>query len=98
MLTRCCWCRFLIRRERGGPVVFRVEPTYRDDWLVIPPEAYTPLHAHYSGDEWPMYAYDSLYNHFQIEKYAGEFASQRILASSPFSIPHFHSRLSVLTD
>ena len=50
---------------------YRVEPTYRDDWLVIPPEAYT--HEARSIHAWPMLAFDCLYNHFQIEKFAGAF-------------------------
>lgn len=68
--------RYLIRRERGGPVVYRVELMHTDDWLVIPPEAYTHDHPAYIGS--PMLAHDCLYNHFQIEKFTGEHALLRL--------------------
>ena len=60
-----------MRRERGGPFYYRTEPMFRDDWFVIPPEAYTDELPSSIGT--PMYAHDSLYNHFQTEKYTGEF-------------------------
>ncbi|EKM54901.1 uncharacterized protein PHACADRAFT_259066 [Phanerochaete carnosa HHB-10118-sp] len=60
--------KFLVRRERGGPVHYRTEPMYHDDWFVLPPEAYTDADpAHIAS---PMLAHDCLYNHFQTEKYA----------------------------
>lgn len=49
---------------------YRTEPMYRDDWLVIPPEAFTHEHPTQLGS--PMYAFDCLYNHFQVEKFSGE--------------------------
>ncbi|KIP02588.1 hypothetical protein PHLGIDRAFT_287083 [Phlebiopsis gigantea 11061_1 CR5-6] len=59
--------RFLMRRERGGPVVYRTEPMFADDWFVLPVEAFSDAYAPSVG--FPMHAHDMLYNHFQVEKY-----------------------------
>ncbi len=65
--------RFLIRREPGGPIMYRTEPMHVQDWFVIPPESFT-------SEDWsehgPMVAFDCLYNHFQAEKFSG--ASPRL--------------------
>lgn len=71
----------MIRRERGGPVVYRTEPMYGDDWCALPPEAYTHESPTWIGS--PMLAHDALYNHFQAEKYSG---ASRSAASRP-SLP-----------
>lgn len=68
MLT-CPWLRYTMRRTPYGPVHYRAEPMTADDWFVVPPEAYTEQDPAEVGS--PMLMYDSLYNHFQIEKFAG---------------------------